>query len=345
MWPVDATEQLQDCFRSTDWTLFEEDNVDTYASTVLFYIKSCINVITTTRQVRVFSNNKPWLNREVRLLLKARNAAFHSGDELQYREARAKLKRGIRDAKAMYSQRIEQHLESSDTRQVWHGLRQITGQSNKNSLCSSSDFLAEQLNQFFSRFEVETGTTIIPAPTVHNTSLESTIDRQPLVLQISDVRRAFQNINIRKAAGPDGIMGRVVRGCAAELAGVFTDIFNLSLLQCSVPTCLKTSIIVPVPKQSAVVSPNDYRPVALTSVIMKCFERLVLDYIKASLPPSLDPWQFAYRRNRSTDDAVSFVLHTVLSHLEQQGNYVRLLFVGYNSAFNTILPNRLVFKK
>ena len=127
-------------------------------------------------------------------------------------------------------------------------------------------------------------------------------------------------------------------------AGVFTDIFNLSLLQCSVPTCLKTSIIVPVPKQSAVVSLNDYRPVALTSVIMKCFERLVLDYIKASLPPSLDPWQFAYRRNRSTDDAVSIVLHTVLSHLEQQGTYARLLFVDYSSAFNTILPNRLFFK-
>ncbi|XP_078236763.1 uncharacterized protein LOC140702313 [Pogona vitticeps] len=166
VWPVDASEQLQDCFRSTDWALFEEDNVDTYASTVLFYIKSCINVVTTTRQVQVFSNNKPWLNREVCLLLKARNAAFHSDDELQYREARAKLKRGIRDAKAMYSQRIEQHLEGSDTRRVWHGLRQITGQSNKNSLCSSSDFLAEQLNQFFSCFEVETGTTLIPAPTV-----------------------------------------------------------------------------------------------------------------------------------------------------------------------------------
>ena len=46
------------------------------------------------------------------------------------------------------------------------------------TVCSAAlIFLAEQLNQFFSRFEVETGTTIIPAPTIYSTSLESTINR------------------------------------------------------------------------------------------------------------------------------------------------------------------------
>uniref|UniRef100_A0A670JPL4 Reverse transcriptase domain-containing protein n=1 Tax=Podarcis muralis TaxID=64176 RepID=A0A670JPL4_PODMU len=343
VWPVGASEQLQDCFRSTEWSLFVENNVDTYASTVLFYVKSCIDVVTTTKQIRVFPNNKPWLNRDVYLLLKARNAAFHSGDAQQYREARAKLKKGIRNAKAMYCRRIEKHFESSDPRRVWQGLRQITGQNIKNELASSSAHLADQLNQFFSRFEEGTGTTVTTALAT-STSSETTTDRQPFLLQTCDVQRAFRSINIRKAAGPDGIMGRVIRDCAAELAGVFTDIFNLSLLQGSVPTCLKTSIIVPVPKQSVVVSLNDYRPVALTSVVMKCFERLVLDHIKAGLPSTLDPFQFAYRRNRSTDDAISIAVHTVLSHLERQGTYARLLFVDYSSAFNTILPDRLFLR-
>jgi len=53
---------------------------------------------------------------------------------------------------------------------------------------------------------------------------------------------------------------------------------------------------------------NDYRPVALTLVVMKCFERLIKDYICADLPPAMDLLQFAYRPNRSTDDAVSQVL-------------------------------------
>ena len=34
---------------------------------------------------------------------------------------------------------------------------------------------------------------------------------------------------------------------------------------------------------------NDYRPVALTSVIMKCLKRLVKNHITSSLPITLDP--------------------------------------------------------
>ena len=46
---------------------------------------------------------------------------------------------------------------------------------------------------------------------------------------MADVSKTFKRVNPRKAAGPDGIPSRVLRACADQLAGVFTDIFNLSL--------------------------------------------------------------------------------------------------------------------
>ena len=79
-------------------------------------------------------------------------------------------------------------------------------------------------------------------------------------------------------------------------------------------------------------------------LLMKCFERLVLHHIKGSLPAKLDPLQFAYRANRSTDDAVSTALHLTLSHLEKENTYARLLFIDFSSAFNTIIPQQLVEK-
>ncbi len=75
-----------------------------------------------------------------------------------------------------------------------------------------------------------------------------------------------------------------------------------------------------------------------------CDEKLVRDYICSVLPASLDPLQFAYRSNRSTDDANAFTLHTALSHLENKNTYVRMLFVDYSSAFNTIMSATLVAK-
>ncbi len=125
---------------------------------------------------------------------------------------------------------------------------------------------------------------------------------------------------------------------------VFTDIFNLSLSLSVVPSCFKKSTIVPIPKKNKITCLNDWRPVALTPIFSKCFEKLIRDHICSVLPASLDPLQFAYRRNRSTDDAIAFTLHTALSHLENKNTYVRMLFVDYSSAFNTIVPATLVEK-
>lgn len=136
----------------------------------------------------------------------------------------------------------------------------------------------------------------------------------------------------------------MLKECADQLAQVLTDIFNISLSQAVVPSCYKKATIIPVPKQPTVTCLNDYRPVALTPILMKCFERLVKDHITAALPPSFDPLQFAYRPNRSTEDAVSYALHLSLEHLEKQNTYVRMLFVDFSSAFNTIIPQQLVGK-
>ena len=80
-------------------------------------------------------------------------------------------------------------------------------------------------------------------------------------------------------------------------------------------------VMVAVPKNTKVTCVNDYRPVALTSVDMKCYERLVMAHINTIIPETLDPHQFAYRPNRSTDDAISIALHTDLSHLDKRNTY------------------------
>ena len=108
-----------------------------------------------------------------------------------------------------------------------------------------------------------------------------------------------------------------LRACADQLAGVFTDIFNRFLSKSVIPTCFKMATIVPVPKKAKITELNDYHPAALTSVIMKCFVRLVKDHITSTLPDTLDPLQFAYRPKRSTDNTIAITLHTALSHLDK----------------------------
>ncbi len=81
---------------------------------------------------------------------------------------------------------------------------------------------------------------------------------QVLCLSPVDVRKTLSRVDPRKAAGPDNIPGRVLRDCAEQLTDVLTYIFNISLSQAVVPTCLKSTTITPVPKKSPVSCLNDY---------------------------------------------------------------------------------------
>ncbi|TWW64989.1 hypothetical protein D4764_22G0006360 [Takifugu flavidus] len=78
-------------------------DIECYDSSVLDYISTSIDSVTTQKQITMYPNQKPWMNRDVRLLLKARNIAFRSGDAQTYSTARANLKRGIKKAKHGYN--------------------------------------------------------------------------------------------------------------------------------------------------------------------------------------------------------------------------------------------------
>ncbi|KAI3357963.1 hypothetical protein L3Q82_002955 [Scortum barcoo] len=116
-----------------------------------------------------------------------------------------------------------------------------------------------------------------------------------LLLTSHQVRNALKKNRARKAAGPDGISSRLLKSCADQLCGIFGYTFNLSLKLGRVPQLWKTSCIVPVPKTPHPKELNSYRPVALTSHLMKTLERLVLAHLRPLVSSFMDPLQFAYQ--------------------------------------------------
>lgn len=104
--------------------------------------------------------------------------------------------------------------------------------------------LAEELNIFFARFVAVVLEVL--EPQVQHAAHSSTT----LTLEEHEVRRTLRAVNPRKAAGPEGVPGQILRDCAEHLAGIFTK----SLAQAVVPFCLKSSTVVPLPKKPHVTS-------------------------------------------------------------------------------------------
>ena len=126
------------------------------------------------------------------------------------------------------------------------------------------------------------------------------------------------------------------------MAPIVHYLFHQSVDTHTVPCLWKSSCIVPIPKKGRPSQNNDYRPVALASLVMKCLERLLLRRIYAETSQFQDLHQFAYRRNRSTEDAILTLVHHAQKHLDVPKTSTRILFLDFSSAFNTILPHILL---
>lgn len=109
-----------------------------------------------------------------------------------------------------------------------------------------------------------------------------------------------------KAAGPDGVHSRMLKACAGELGEPLQHVFNMSLRLGRVASLWKTSCIIPVPKKPHPKELNNFRPVALTSHLMKTLERLLLRLLRPQVRPALDPLQF---ENVGVKDAILYMLH------------------------------------
>jgi len=218
-----------------------------------------------------------------------------------------------------------------NAKQAWDGLNTMMGRETRKPMYHSQGvFFAENLNVFFSRFDRGTCTTECDRicrdiPTYEN-----------IILKEHETAASLACIKPNKAPGPDGLKGRVIKDCAFQLTGVLTKLFQLLLNEKVVPSSWKLSNIIPVPKISNANQSKDFRPIALTSILGKCMERVLSTYIKNDVNKYLDPLQFAYKTARGTDDATLTLCNLVSEHIQQTSNYARILFIDFSSAFNSI---------
>ena len=115
-------------------------------------------------------------------------------------------------------------------------------------------------------------------PSYYETNIDfesdSTFD---IDLSASRVKPILDNLDINKAQGPDAISGAVLKNCSETLAYPLSILFNLSYNTGYIPQEWKLANVVPVHKKDDKNKVTNYRPISLTSLVMKVFERILYD--------------------------------------------------------------------
>ncbi|KAI4904532.1 hypothetical protein NFI96_034261 [Prochilodus magdalenae] len=152
-WSEETSEVLQDCFETTDWTALYEphgEDIDGLTECITDYINFCVDSTVPTRTVKCYPNNKPWVTKDIKARLNKKKRAFRAGDREEVRTTQRELKRTIREAKDGYRRKLEWKLQQNNMREVWSGMRTITGfRSSNNGGVEGSVDRANELNLFF----------------------------------------------------------------------------------------------------------------------------------------------------------------------------------------------------
>ena len=322
-WSNESVEELKGCFDCTDWDLFLDtsDNVSEAADVIGCYVNFCEDMIIPTKTVKIFPNNKPWISKSLKATLNEKKIAWQKGDKIEKSEVQRKLRKELLAGREEYKNKMEQNFVSGNLADAFRGIKTLTGQAKPRvgNIMDSEEQVkfSEELNDFYCRFErTDLGEELDEMVSQVKDRITDEDDCD-FDIQHRDVEKVFRKLNVGKAKGPDAIGEKGLEVCASQLSCVYSKIFTWSLISCTVPEVWKNSTICPVPKNNKPKALNDFRPVALTSILMKCFERIFLTRLITQTKPYLDPYQFAYKPNRSTDDATLTLLQHAYTHLEK----------------------------
>ncbi|CAJ1081508.1 uncharacterized protein LOC121656906 [Xyrichtys novacula] len=175
-WSHEAMETLRGALEATDWDALYEphgEDIDGMTDCISEYIGFCIDNTIPTKEVRCYPNNKPWITSDLKALLNEKKRAFRSGDRAELKRVQKELKYSIRESKDIYRRKLEQRLADNNTRDVWRGMREITGFQRRGAGAAEGDERrANDLNMFFNRFNSTPGGP--PTASTNNSSPPTT---------------------------------------------------------------------------------------------------------------------------------------------------------------------------
>ena len=334
--------------RNTNWTIYETElegkvgmwfgridnpkDIETELTKVSSAIIQSFEKACPERKIGK-RNRVPWWNHELKTLRKKANKAFHTAyrtreqkDWDKHKEARRAFKRVLRKSKREswhdFCTNLEKVHESArlykllgKSRDAQMGmLRLQNGEWTKTPEeayeylldvhfpgCTTDKSVRTSNTEFGKKKWIPSTNWIIASEIV-------TEDR---------IKWAFDTMSPYKSPGEDGIFPALLQKGSKHILHVICQIYRASIACCYIPTAWRVARVtfLPKPGKTDYTGPKSFRPISLTSFLLKGLEKLVDRYLRdgpmAVLP--MHPRQHAYQAGKSTESA----LHQLVGRIEK----------------------------
>jgi hypothetical protein len=329
-------------------------NIDTYLKHMLDSVLAIFNKLAP---VKTFSVKEKDVNIPISAQLKKlkRDAFFHYkrwvSTKLNFHLDLSKsLKKIIKnqarsDARKHFGECIEKQG-------IWNSLHNVFNLNFKSKgSCNYDELDPNELNKYFTEIPFPPGTA--PYYTLEQ-SLVAEIPTSDDVFYVhevtdDDLRHAWKQIK-KKGSTKSDITGTCIKmvNILFQCPNFFNELLNfcnLSFQTGKVPSILKITRIVPVPKCSNAKSNNEFRPVGISPFFMTILEKIYFKKLNAFVENSgfLSKYQFGGRKGHSTEHAMISIVDVIRKKVDM-GMICILISLDLRNAFPSVHREKLLLK-
>ena len=135
----------------------------------------------------------------------------------------------------------------------------------------------------------------------------------------------------------------VLKKCALSLAYPLSILFNISFSTGQIPTDWKSANVVLVHKKGDKTNVENYRPISLTSLVMKVMEKIIRDELYMKCQNLIGDKQFGFLPNRSCVTQMTYVIDDITTTINRH-NDVDIAYFDFAKAFDSV-KHDIILKK
>lgn len=177
----------------------------------------------------------------------------------------------------------------------------------------------------------------------YNIALDFTTTCPDTLFTSFEVYSFLRKIKPEKGPGPDGISGHILKNCASALSRPLSILFNKSYCSGLLPSDWKKAHVVPIHKKGRKDDVKNYRPISLTSLVMKIFEKSLRNRLYQHCKHFITNKQHGFLPERSCTTQMLNYTDTLALHLNEQSQ-TDVIYFDFAKAFDSVNHDTILHK-
>lgn len=321
---------------------------------------SIINRRVPSRNIIFRSNDKPWFNHDCRIARMRKQELYHRWRQNRtqnnwddYVDARAEAQHTYEIAETTAIIRAKETLSGADNPHKWWSTLKSTlfGSSSSvpplesagGSLVCDAKAKADLLMSTFDSKQNQE--QLVEEDVAEPLQDDSGPSLTSFAFRSREVESILCGLDAHGGVDPLGIFPLFLIETRSILSPKLSALFRFLLRSGSFPISWRIANITPIPKGPSSSTPTNYRPISITPLISRVYERLLAKRLSGYLEANhlLPDCQFAFRKGLGTTDALLTITHHIQVALDR-GQEVRLAQIDFSAAFDMVIHSGLLKK-